>query len=693
MPIISKIGARSWKVRLAYGLIFLALMLGAVTMLYPFSLMLAGSVKSEADLATFTPYPKFWFDRTVLFQKYVESKHNADFTLAESAWGRAIGSWRLIEPPPESNLLEDFLLWREKCPHWWLGHTGGLKMLPVNAREFRRAMSDRFGGDLEAFNRAMSMPLKSWNSVMPPPPNPFRVPQEPVGLVGALQEFARSRPQEDRVLANPDGDFCRRFLVARYADLAEYNSKHAGRLASYEDVFLDRRAPDGNLTRRDWEDLVRSRLPTGLIDAAALAEAACRRFQARQDWEDFVRGNLSIEFIRVAPAAEAPYRRFLAAKYAGGIGEYNAKHGTKHSDFSQVPLPASAPESRTQMVDWKDFIADASACPLEALEVYGPRQSFEEFVATRRRVPVEKVGNLRLPIAAADWRDCMAHASSLRWEFTTRNYRHVLEYILLHGRGISNTLIYCGLAILLALLVNPLAAYALSRYKPPTTYTILLFCMTTMAFPGEVTMIPAFLLLKRFPLWPLLGGGAAFGVAVWLLSRLRPRWSEMLRILMALAVGLFVGTLVIPAAMGVWHVSLLNTFAALVVPGMANGYSIFLLKGFFDSLPRELYEAADIDGASEWRKFWTFTMALSKPILAVIALGAFFGAYSAFMMALIIVPDQSMWTLMVWVYQLQTEAHQSVIYAAVALTAIPTLLVFIFCQSIIIRGIVIPTEK
>ena len=47
---------------------------------------------------------------------------------------------------------------------------------------------------------------------------------------------------------------------------------------------------------------------------------------------------------------------------------------------------------------------------------------------------------------------------------------------------------------------------------------------------------------------------------------------------------------------------LLNTFAALLLPGMANGYSIFLLKGFFDSLPRELYEAAEIDGANEWIK-------------------------------------------------------------------------------------------
>ena len=86
-------------------------------------------------------------------------------------------------------------------------------------------------------------------------------------------------------------------------------------------------------------------------------------------------------------------------------------------------------------------------------------------------------------------------------------------------------------------------------------------------------------------------------------------------------------------------------------------------------------------------------MSLSKPILAVIALNTFVGAYTAFMMALIIIPDQSMWTLMVWVFQLQTDAHQAVVYAAVVITAIPTLLLFIFCQSIIIRGIVVPTEK
>jgi multiple sugar transport system permease protein len=197
--------------------------------------------------------------------------------------------------------------------------------------------------------------------------------------------------------------------------------------------------------------------------------------------------------------------------------------------------------------------------------------------------------------------------------------------------------IYCLLAIGVALLVNPLAAYALSRYNLPSQYKILLFLMATMAFPPMVTMIPNFLLLR--------------------------------------------------------DLGLLNTFAALILPGMANGYAIFLLKGFFDSLPRELYEAAEIDGANEWHKFWLITMNLSKPILAVIALGAFTAAYSNFMFAFILCQDRRMWTLMVWLYQLQQFASQGVVFASLLVAAVPTFLVFILCQNVIIRGIVVPTEK
>ena len=91
--------------------------------------------------------------------------------------------------------------------------------------------------------------------------------------------------------------------------------------------------------------------------------------------------------------------------------------------------------------------------------------------------------------------------------------------------------------------------------------------------------------------------------------------------------------------------------------------------------------------------FWQFTMALSKPILAVIALQAFNMAYGNFMMALLICQDERMWTLMPWIYQLQMHSGEGIIYASILIAAIPTFILFVFCQNIIMRGIVVPSEK
>ena len=85
--------------------------------------------------------------------------------------------------------------------------------------------------------------------------------------------------------------------------------------------------------------------------------------------------------------------------------------------------------------------------------------------------------------------------------------------------------------------------------------------------------------------------------------------------------------------------------------------------------------------------------ALSKPILAVIALQAFTMAYSNFMFAFVVCQDERMWTLMVWLYQLQQRSGQAVMYASLIIAAIPTFLIFLFCQNIIMRGIVVPSEK
>ncbi len=225
----------------------------------------------------------------------------------------------------------------------------------------------------------------------------------------------------------------------------------------------------------------------------------------------------------------------------------------------------------------------------------------------------------------------------LRLHFLVTNYKVVIDEILLHGRALLNTLIYCSMSVGAVLTINPFAAYALSRYKPRCQYKVMLFFMLTMAFPGMVLGIPTFLLMRSF--------------------------------------------------------GLLNTYWALILPGLASGFSIFLLKGFFDSLPKELYEAAQIDGASELTMFWHITLAMSKPILAVLALSAFVGAYSNFMLAFILCQSPKMWTMMVYLYQLQQRSTPGVSYAALVIASIPTMLVFVFCQRLIIRGIVVPVDR
>lgn len=393
-------------------------------------------------------------------------------------------------------------------------------------------------------------------------------------------------------------------------------------------------------------------------------EMVSRRFQAANNAYQ----RLFDEFKMSRPAAErifvdldGYYRLYYVQPMYHTIENYNITHHTRFKSFVDIRLEERPPENPQMRKDWEYFVRNElnpsfiritpesilaragdldlfiqKEAPLDALSVYGPRQAFEVYLK-QNRISSLPEGIFPRLVRAADYREFRSHKKEIFYDCLKRNYLTVLDYVLRHGNGVINTLIYCLLAVASQLVVNPLAAYALSRYKPPSTYKILLFCMTTMAFPSAVTMIPAFLLLR--------------------------------------------------------NLNLLNTFAALILPAMANGYWIFLLKGFFDSLPKELYEAADLDGASEWRKFWTITMSLSKPILAVIALGAFTAAYSNFMFALIIIPDQKMWTLMVWIYQLQMNSPQAVTYAGLCLAAIPTLLVFLFAQNLIMRGIVVPVEK
>ena len=633
MPIISSIGRRSWKVRLLLGSIYALLLLGGVTMVYPFLIMLSGSTKSAVDLKDIDMVPEFLRSDDALYRKHLEGLFNESLDALNSTYDSDFTSFEMTEPPTvmPARLVDEWASFLSSASVADYMYACGYmaanvsRTVPGGAREFKTALMREYGDDIEEVNDLLGTDFVSWNAFYVVPENylPRVTMPQRTRFAEALNTFKRSRPGGMLYYHSPEGFFKRQYLKSLYSrDIGEYNKLHGTAYRSYNEVHLPRVAPK-----------------TGL---------------ARQDWELFVRENLNLLWLRADKAALPEYRGFLKAKY-GDVAALNRNHGTSYASFDDVPMMEEPPFEGVALSDWSAVVSGwrdpdtgrEYRIPTDHLRIHSIefmfrdwlREKYGDVAALNEAAGVSFSGfdDILPPQQAYHFKAFRAMRRSLRVEFVTRNYRTVLDYILFHGRGIANTAIYCTLAVLFALIVNPLAAYAMSRYRMPSTYKILLFLMLTMAFPPMVTQIPVFLMLRKL--------------------------------------------------------QLLNTFAALILPGLANGYAIFLLKGFFDSLPRELYESASIDGASEWTMFWRITMSLSTPILSVVALNAFTAAYSNFMYALLICQDEKMWTMMVWLYQLQERSGQAVMYASLLVAAIPTFVIFVLCQKIIMRGIVVPVEK
>lgn len=636
MPIISQIGRKSWKVRSLIWTIYAVLIVGAVTMVYPFMLMVAGSTKTGVDMADNVVMPDFLYDRAALYRKHTEGLFNENLDKYRETYDQWVASFQNVEPPENIDrpLVDEWLGFLEKSqlPSYaysisYISAPVSSGPLPINLRRFKRRMIERFDNDLGRLNREMGTVFVTWNSFFlitedyllrrnKPGATPFQL---------AFQDFKKTRPPEERYYWCVEGFYKNAYLKTQYGKTIEgYNASHGTEYASWDDVHLPRHLPE------DATDM------------------------ERKDWETFARSILNLLWLRAEDGATQAYRDFLKAKYRE-LENLNRRYEAHYPSFEEIPLMRQAPNQGLKASDWEAFLQgwrdpDSQRMyrlPPEAIRIHGVDFMFRDYLRERYGT-VDRL-NAALGKAYRDWQDAippqrdlhyqafLGKTRALKWEFVKRNFITVVDYIVLHGRGVLNTVIYVTLAVLSALIVNPLAAYALSRYKPPSAYKILLFLMLTMAFPPMVTQIPVFLMLRQF--------------------------------------------------------NLLNTFWALILPTLANGYSIFLLKGFFDSLPQELYESAEIDGAGEFRIFWQITMSLSKPILAVIALHAFTLAYSNFMMALLICQDEKMWTLMPWLYQLQQRSGQGVIYASLIIAAIPTFMIFALCQNVIMRGIVVPVEK
>lgn len=638
MPILSAIGRRHWRTRALIGIIYATLLAGAITMVYPFLLLLSGSAKSAVDAPYNHLIPRFLYDETALYQKMIEMVFNENLALLYSTYSDAPASFgQALHPASGQNgLISEWTDFLEKEAPGPFTYTlasarapASRGAQPIMLRAWKRHLAEKFTNDLAAVNRELETTDTSWYSIALPPED-YLVRRSSLTETPFLREwnaFKAKQPLDQRIYFSVEGFYRNVFLKGRYTrDIATYNKSHHTDYASWDDVRFSPTYP----SEAHWTD----------------AE--------REDWESFARVILNHQWLRATGDALSDYINYLEAKYSL-LGTLNRVYKTNYTWWSEIELPRPGLTEGLIFSDWDAFVqgwrdpatGTLHQAPPEGLYIVSLEQQFRDFL-TARFDSLAKL-NQRYGTSFARWSDVtlpqqeihyqrfLAQQSALRKEFITRNFVAVWDYLGRHGRGLLNTAIYCFLAVLAALIVNPLAAYALSRYRPPFSYKVLLFLMLTMAFPPMVTQIPIFLLLRKL--------------------------------------------------------EILNTFWALVLPGLASGYAIFLLKGFFDSLPRELYESAEMDGAGEFRIFWTITMSLSQPILAVIALNAFTLAYGNFMFALLICQDSRMWTLMPWLYQLQQYSGPGIMYASILIAAVPTLVIFAFCQNIIIRGIVVPVEK
>ncbi|WP_081903838.1 carbohydrate ABC transporter permease [Microbispora rosea] len=204
------------------------------------------------------------------------------------------------------------------------------------------------------------------------------------------------------------------------------------------------------------------------------------------------------------------------------------------------------------------------------------------------------------------------------------------------GTLLGNTALYAGGAWLLTLAVDVSAAYALSKLRPALGKVVLALMLSTLMIPPMVIMLPAYLTVKEVPI---------FG----------------------------------------WN--LLNTPWAIWLPAAANGFNVFLLKRFFDSIPRELLEAAEIDGASPGRILWAVVIPISRPILGVVSILTVVNVWRDFVWPLLVLPDSDKMSVSIGIASLSSQMPQNVLVASLVIASIPTIVVFFLFQRHIMAGL------
>ena len=248
------------------------------------------------------------------------------------------------------------------------------------------------------------------------------------------------------------------------------------------------------------------------------------------------------------------------------------------------------------------------------------------------------------------------------------NYGKVYDVTRTMGGGFArwylNSVLVAVMVTLGQVTTSACAAYAFSRLRFPGRDKLFLGYLGTMMIPGAVTMIPNFILMRKMTEW--------LAVAAPFVNWDAPR-----------VVSLFGRTYEVGRLAG------LDSYFALIVPAMFSAYGTFMLRQFFMSIPRDLEEAATIDGCGLFRIFMTIIVPLSKPALATLTIFTFMGNWQSFYWPLILLTQDSMKTLPLGLLSFMGlySTQWTLLMAGSMMMILPMVIVFVIGQKWFISGI------
>ncbi|MEK4425340.1 carbohydrate ABC transporter permease [Solibacillus sp. FSL K6-1523] len=202
-----------------------------------------------------------------------------------------------------------------------------------------------------------------------------------------------------------------------------------------------------------------------------------------------------------------------------------------------------------------------------------------------------------------------------------------------------NSLVVALVSTFALIIVSSLAAYAFSKLQFKGKNILFIIFISSLMIPKEVMIVPLFRIIQDF--------------------------------------------------------GMVNTLSGMIFPNVATAFGVFLLKGFFDTIPDSLREAAKIDGASEFKIFYKIMLPLAKPGIGALFILNFVQVWNDYLWQLVVGQDKASKTLMVGVATLMQDLNPNFAYkmAGATVAAIPMLLIFIFFQKYFTKGITLGSDK